>query len=572
MAFIFSSRGESTSKITTKDSPGGSVTAILKSKWYGKARNMPPPISTSIPQPSSGTATAPPTSALAQDLARATLLSPTFATNRDRLASPTSAPPEKRRSSPISSSSPRSPSRTDVMTLTLAARLEELELSNAEGLLDDEGYRILRQNLFASFKSPGASGPQTEQTPVRISSSGSKDSRNLRPLGDSNFHVSTMKADSIRSNNSRSTVSAVKNILRRRTSKSRTSISNETDSPTKDNNSIYSSVSRGSNSLRHHQTLASSKSSGSLGSEYSQSQQDLHSLYSRRTGVSGLTGGSRTTSRSTRGPPSSYNLRRSAPDTDDDDAHKQSSSELRTEIALVEAEYKRILDNYHGAETAAMAKLPNQMKPSKSSRPLSAVSQATVTELSWAMFPPVDDSSGSKEAENYPGNNVSVAHSTPVRPHKVSPFNRFGSLRRKPSMSSTHSSPSGSSLRPSSAASPRPSIPLLGRKASAIHLSRPNSPATLAKSTPNLMFQASPLPKGRTSNVSAKDRPGSPLIIDDSDEDSKDPAERMHRQTQKQIERIRQSREDATRRYDGRLEYLRTKLKSAELHERLLKK
>lgn len=157
--------------------------------------------------------------------------------------------------------------------------------------------------------------------------------------------------------------------------KGRPSTSQGDDSPVMDNSSTYSGISRQSDSI--HRVLASSKSSGSIGSEYSQSQHDLTSLSSKRTG---LTGGSRTTnSRSTRGPPSAYNLRRAAAadamSIDDDDAHRQSSSELRTEIAQTEAEYKRILDNYHGAEMAAMAKLPNQLKQAGSSRPLSAVSQ-----------------------------------------------------------------------------------------------------------------------------------------------------------------------------------------------------
>jgi len=35
---------------------------------------------------------------------------------------------------------------------------------------------------------------------------------------------------------------------------------------------------------------------------------------------------------------------------------------------------------------------------------------------------------------------------------------------------------------------------------------------------------------------------------------------------------IRRRREEVTRRYESRLEYLRARLKSAELHEKLLKK
>lgn len=54
--------------------------------------------------------------------------------------------------------------------------------------------------------------------------------------------------------------------------------------------------------------------------------------------------------------------------------------------------------------------------------------------------------------------------------------------------------------------------------------------------------------------------------------ESEDPEEREFRRAQRQIDKIRASKDDAVRRYQSRLEYLQTKLKSAEIHERLLKK
>lgn len=59
---------------------------------------------------------------------------------------------------------------------------------------------------------------------------------------------------------------------------------------------------------------------------------------------------------------------------------------------------------------------------------------------------------------------------------------------------------------------------------------------------------------------------------DNEDVDMEDEEEREARKAQKNLDRIQSSREDAVRRYENRLEYLRTKLKSAEIHERLLKK
>lgn len=453
------------------------------------------------------------------------------------------------------------------MTATLAARLDELELSNSEGLLDDEGYRILRQNLLASFTAPGSAPLPTEQPSVRISTHGlpiSRGSQTIspRPLQNSNFHVSSAKAESIRSSGSRSTVSAMKNALWRKPSRRRPSTSHETDSPVMDNASVFSGMSRGSSLQR---VMASSKSSGSLGSEYSQSQQDLHSLSSKRTG---LTGGSRATGRSTRGPPSSYNLRRAVAegmDDDDDDPHRQSSAELRTEIAQVEAEYKRIMDNYHGVEMANLAKLPSRARPSPSARPLSAVSQTTVKELSFAAVSSIGDSSHPINQEKTIPNHVKSRSSQ----SKLSvSLGRFGSLRRKGSVSGSQTTPSSPALQPALS---------LSHKSSLMSLPTPNGRPSFNKSSSNLMLPPGNLSiRSRPSNVSAMDRPPSALGLGGMDEGEdvvmEDDEEREARKAQKQLDRIQTSREDAVRRYDNRLEYLRTKLKSAEIHERLLKK
>lgn len=380
-----------------------------------------------------------------------------------------------------------------------------------------------------------------------------------RPLQDSNFHVSSAKAESIRSGGSRSTVSAVKNALWRKPSKRRPSTSHETDSPVMDNVSVFSGVSRGSSLQR---VLASSKSSGSLGSEYSQSQQDLHSLSSKRTG---LTGGSRATGRSTRGPPSSYNLRRAVVeglDDDDDDVHRQSSAELRTEIAQVEAEYKRIMDNYHGAEMATLAKLPSRPRPSPSARPLSAVSQTTVKELSFAAASSIAESSSPKSPEKAGGKGQIKSMSSQSK--LSASLGRFGSLRRKGSVSKT--TPSSPALQPALSLSQKPSL-----------MSLPNGRPSFNKSNSNLMLPPSNLSiRSRPSNVSATDFPPSALGLAGMDEsedaETENDEEREARKAQKQLDRIQSSREDAVRRYDNRLEYLRTKLKSAEIHERLLKK
>ncbi|KAG8861738.1 hypothetical protein FRB96_002696 [Tulasnella sp. 330] len=476
--------------------------------------------------------------------------------------------------------------------LTLASRLEELELSNAEGLLDDEGYRILRQNLFNSYANPNSVILPSEQSPVRVATSSSKpkgssrssSSSGIRPPSTSNFHISTAKANSIRSN-SRSTMSTVMSNVFRRTSPrlggGRPSMSTTDGELAQDNGSVYSGVSRASASM--HRVLASSKSSGSLRSEYTQSQQDNQSLSSRQTGRSGLTGGSRgTSSRSgwntgNSNPPSAFNLRRTTmtDDDDDDDAHRHSASEVRIEIAQVEAEFKRILDNYHGAEMGMLAKMPAGSAASTSAnRPLSAISQATVTESTWTLIstahPPIDDSSGGGIKAG-----LLSAHASPGSP-KSSALSRFGSLRRKASNSSSYrpSTPAQPNRR---TAPPKSAFPASMRSPVKLSVPPPQSPIKV-RSTPNLLFRPSTggtVRAGRRSDISSEDRPSPTALLSLNTEDEGLPGlddVLDLRATQRQLDRVRMSREDAVKRYETRLEFLKTKLKTAEIHERLKKK
>ncbi|KAG8998013.1 hypothetical protein FRB93_013906 [Tulasnella sp. JGI-2019a] len=593
MSFLFSSRGVDDTPISASVK-GGSMTAVLKSKWYGKSRSTPPSISisTSSSRPPSPQRISAPTSLLARDMARSTLSSPTSSGSRDRLPSPLSSAPSSSRTRD-SLSSPGSPPSLDNSALILASRLEELELSNAEGLLDDEGYRILRQNLFNSYANPKTIVLPSEQSPVRVSASSPKPNgsssrgTSIRPPSNSNFHISGVKAESIRSN-SRSTVSTVmSNVFKRPLPRSgRPSMSTTDSELTHDNVSVYSGVSRTSASMHH--ALASSKSSGSLRSEYTQSQQDNQSLSSRQTGRSGLTAGSSrgASSRSGRtnggsAPPSAFNLRRATLaddyDDDDDDPHRQSAAELRTEIAQVEAEFKRIMDNYHGAELGMLATLPvgsAAAASASSNRPLSAISQATVTESTWTLVssthPLIDDSSGGGKKNGMPS-----AYISPNSP-KTSALSRFGSLRRKVSNTTSFksSTPSQKSRRSTTAqATLTPAVRSAGK------VSSPISQSTITtRSTPNLLMRPTTggtVRGGRLSDVSSQDRPlpATPVSLNHEDDAlcgvSDDPDLRA---SQKQLDRVRMSKEDAIKRYEVRLEFLKTKLKTAEIHERLKKK
>lgn len=233
------------------------------------------------------------------------------------------------------------------------------------------------------------------------------------------------------------------------------------------------------------------------------------------------------------------------------------------------------MDNYHGSELALMAKMPAATAATvvNTSRPLSAISQATVTESTWTLIanpqPPIDDSSGGGKGS------IITAIVTPTKGQKTSALSRFGSLRRKAASASSFSKSSTPTQSRRSHAEPPPSaFPLR----SPINLNLPVSTIATARSTPNLLTRPSTTStvRGRPSLDSSSpiERPPSSAAtyqsVEGSDGVGDDDAEL--RRNQRQLERIRLSRDEAVKRYENRLEYLKTKLKTAEIHERLKKK
>lgn len=56
------------------------------------------------------------------------------------------------------------PTTTDTTTKSLATRLQELSIANADGLLDDEEYRMLRTRLFETYATGAAGGDQENKS------------------------------------------------------------------------------------------------------------------------------------------------------------------------------------------------------------------------------------------------------------------------------------------------------------------------------------------------------------------------------------------------------------------------
>ncbi|KAH8114299.1 hypothetical protein DFH11DRAFT_1855470 [Phellopilus nigrolimitatus] len=246
-------------------------------------------------------------------------------------------------------------SSTDAITMTLAQRLNELATANAEGLLNDDEYRVLRQNLFERFAS--VSTIPTE-SPV-VKAAGTSDSR--RTLAVSRIDSSAM--NSTRSPSLRiqtSTGSSMSKLFRRATGRTARKRSTEDQ----DEISVMSSSSRTSMSgpsIATSRNLERQASGSSLKTQHSrQNAPDLRSISSKRSRRSSVTtsdvGGSSRAARSLRGiepPPSSFTARHLAshavPSKSNED-RLRSVADIRAEIQFTEAEERRLLDAFNGLE------------------------------------------------------------------------------------------------------------------------------------------------------------------------------------------------------------------------------
>ncbi|KAF8517359.1 hypothetical protein BU17DRAFT_66929 [Hysterangium stoloniferum] len=231
---------------------------------------------------------------------------------------------------------------TDALTMSLAERLNDLAVANADGLLDDEEYRLLRQNIFERY----AAGP---------------DLPNESPV------IPRMRGNSIRGRSSSSITSPSASVTG-----SKFSLDQQTSLAEYDTSSIYSRPSVSSNHPYYHSvsrrpsndSLMSSSQAGSVSGSVNH---DIRSLISRKRSLGlnyAASISSRVTTRSTK-PPSSFHLRhhptfpqlplRSHEGDDDDDTQK-TAAELRAEIANVESEGRKLLDAFNGLELTTLTK------------------------------------------------------------------------------------------------------------------------------------------------------------------------------------------------------------------------
>lgn len=260
--------------------------------------------------------------------------------------------------------------------------------------------------------------------------------------------------------------------------------------------------------------------------------------------------------------------------TDPDDEFEQSAQEIRHEIELVEAEGRRLLDAFNGLE---LTTLVQQTK-----------SPTTRTPLSRAVFQHAnmqsDDRSmrSGKEMDSTSIKSSGSMRTTgsmrrlPLPPHSAPPLPNAVQLLRKNSVSTMSSSHSYSQSRlmgaPASPLVSRPSVRRFG-STSSVNLARSTGHLPLAtvaeggvsaggaNGNGDSGFRGPP-PPASTSSFMTADSEAS-LGNDSMDVDDT--------LTQEMAD-IRKRREEVTARYEVRLEYLRARLKQAELREKVMKK
>ncbi|KAJ7069860.1 hypothetical protein C8F01DRAFT_1246032 [Mycena amicta] len=478
------------------------------------------------------------------------------------------------KSSSSSLTAPRK--QSDNVTTTLAQRLNELAVANSEGLLNDDEYRLLRQDLFERFTSTNVVPTETPVVPVaphqrsvRIATATtgkrpSIDSARISISTSSNFVVD--KPPGAPSVNSRSSISGVASLFRRATGRQ--------SSSRDDTSSVFSASSAApSESAASRIKRLSRKTSNSSLTD----RGDAMSISSRRTTNTTALGSpiepatnAAPSVRSIRRlpmPPSSFPTRLPgvesryagmSADTGspvDGKDNPESVQALRQEIQAVEAEARRLMDAFSGLELSTLTKhrRTSAMGPQDSVATL-------IPDHGARSGTDISDAASMRSATSA-GTSASRRRQKPSGPVSMHGYSsrsdsgygtsslRVGSstLDRKNSVSSMGSSRLG--IGPSRSASegtgglmvpPVPPLPL------GMSLGGSSTPS-LARSTGHLPMSVL--------------HEGEPVLTVDLDEE---------REFGQEMDDLRRRREEVARRYESRLEYLRAKLRGAELHEKLL--
>ncbi|KAG1749318.1 hypothetical protein EDB19DRAFT_183855 [Suillus lakei] len=474
---------------------------------------------------------------------------------------------------------------TDVITTTLAQRLDELAAANSQGLLDDDEYRLLRQNIFERLAS-GSSVPQ-EAPLVPIVS---------HPPNVYNPASVKSRSPSVRS---KSSISSAMSTLFKRSSR----ISAHTTlTATTDDTSIFSSgtsrrpipphmrsdVSLTSENLSHTvdvQYLSANMSTSSInvGGNGGRSS-PYRSLRRLQTGpatpppssfrLNGTTGSpstpvpstSTTPRTSSHSPLHLHTLSLSA-STNSADPDNLSSSELKRQIATLEAEGGRLLDAFNGLELTALTRRHPPRTPSV--RRVCAGTGGSDYGSRGGGSEYGGRGGGSEyEGSGYP----STGRGTPCEADAQSTY----SASAASSVSQPRSQPQ--SYRNTSLRAPPSTLSASARKRSMSSISSrarvpTNGSMHASHSSPGLthnklreLGSVSSVNLARGSSVHLPSAVHNSPVREVPDDDASISA------LESELNDIRRRRGEVTARYQARLEYLRAQLRGTELREKLMRK
>ncbi|KAJ8691117.1 hypothetical protein PTI98_010716 [Pleurotus ostreatus] len=502
---FFSSRKDD---LTTSPEDKSKVVQVIRSRFYGKSKTK------EREEPDASFSTAPSPAQALSPLTRR----PTTAKHANRPATTYENTVATR---PLPSTTLRtpkiipteSPHKTDAVTVTLAQRLDELAKANSDGLLNDEEYRLLRQDLFQRFASGSTVPTEAAIVPTSRRRAGtgttSRSSITTPSRPTSQFHVDTTRSPSIRSKGS---VSSGMGSFFSRITDSRPRSNSKDHS---DVSSVYSAQSNISNTF--HRLLTRKTSQSSVGTDAG----DAVSITSRRTDRS---------------------------HNDKMGVSRSTTSDIRKEILAVESEKRRLMDSFNSLELRVLTQ--NQRRGT--SRALGAPTRDIFGETgsSSASLRTVDRGE-SLRRRVLDTDAVSIRSGLSTSPSLA----RSAASWRTRSTTRTGTGPSSiaeSSIRHKNSRRALEEIPPLpplpGKLPVSGYLGVPSGGSNSSHSPTSLTADNSSF---LTLDTLPED--DVPSVTDEMDE-------------------IKRRREEVAARYEARLEYLQAKLKGAQLHEKLLRK
>ncbi|OCH88475.1 hypothetical protein OBBRIDRAFT_795242 [Obba rivulosa] len=586
MGFFASRKTEQSETIIHDDT---AVVRVIRSRFYGKSKGKERDIGSEFPAP---TTLSPSEFSLSEG-------SHSFASHRASGSSTSLRPPVHAGNSPPSPLNPRAEngrsmagcrSSADAVTMTLAQRLNGLATANEEGLLSDDEYRLLRQNLFERFASGSALPSETPLVRMSGSHAGMNgQSSSAAQRSSSNFHVQT---PSVRSNK-KSLTSSVTGLLRRVTSKRVASASLVVGGS--DSASVFSTSTSPSMSAERHtlpRILSKQMSDSSLKTDDSFGQLFRRpSMAGRPSDASGPSSVRSRRRGASSNPPSSFNASSVALDTSDTHSYNtdhipiddtvETATDLRKHIELVEAEGRRLLDAFNGLELSTLTR--NHKRP--------------------PMIPPLPSHGSLSDLSRQIGSSSSMRSLRTGKDIDAMSFKSGGSIKTTVSSKRVPST-SGRRRAPTASSSLAPQQGSLTRKSSLASMSSrqrvtimasAHMPAHLGSSSSvNLMRSTGHLPLATVAETEAKrqsqdmdtapDSHRPPPVSNSSSGIARPPGaangtravvgveEEEIRAMEVELGDIRRRRAEVTARYEARLEYLRARLKGAELREKLLRK